>query len=108
MDIMSADYADSHYPCRLWEAGKNGITLSAFEWDKTAKILLYGQNDFRFGEPLTAPDFEYGYPTRLYHSAEIDDIMKARGMTAVKSFCDYNGAPASENGLQLMVISKKM
>lgn len=31
MDIMSADYADAHYPCKLWDCGKNGVTLSAFE-----------------------------------------------------------------------------
>ncbi|MCI2048000.1 MAG: class I SAM-dependent methyltransferase [Faecalibacterium sp.] len=108
MDIMSADYADTHYPCKLWDSGKNGLTLSAFEWDKSTNILLYGQNDFCFGDVLKAPDFAYGNPTRLYHSAEIDRIMKARGMATMKKFCDYDGTAASENGLQLMVMSKKI
>ncbi len=107
MDIMSADYADIHYPCNLWESGKNGITLSAFEWDKASNILLYKQNDFYYGDILEKPDFEYGHPTRLYHSAEIDEIMKSHGMETIKKFSDYNGTTASENGLQLMVISKK-
>lgn len=48
MDIMSADYADAHYPCKLWDAGEKGITLSVFEWDAATKILLYGQNDFDY------------------------------------------------------------
>ena len=107
MDIMSADYADVHYPCRSWDAGENGLTLSVFEWDPSANILLYGQNDFYFGDILNAPDFAYGNPTRLYHSTEIDRIMEARGMNTVKKFCDYDGTPAGENGPQLMVISKK-
>lgn len=108
MDIMSADYADVHYPCKLWEAGEKGITLSAFEWDKSTHILLYGQNDLYFGDTVKAPDFEYGNPTRLYHSSEIDRIMQDRGMRTVKKFSDDRGTPASENGLQLMVISRKM
>ena len=108
MDIMSADYADTHYPCKLWDAGKDGITLSAFEWDKSSNTLLYGQNDFYFGDILKTPDFEYGNPTRLYHSSEIDSIMKVRGMKTIKKFCDFNGTLANENGLQLMVVSRKL
>ena len=107
MDIMSADYADTHYPCRLWDAGDQGLTLSLFEWNKATNILIYGQNDFRFGDVLYAPHFECGDPIRLYHSAEIDEIMKKRGMATIKKYCDYDGTPASANGLQLMTISKK-
>ncbi len=107
MDIMSADYADTHYPCKLWDSGTNGITLSEFEWDRTSKILLYAQNDFYYGDVLEQPDFGYGNPTRLYHSAEVDEIMSERGMETIKKFSDYDGTAASENGLQLMVISRK-
>ncbi|MDD3260340.1 MAG: class I SAM-dependent methyltransferase [Oscillospiraceae bacterium] len=107
MDIMSADYADTHYPCKLWDAGERSLTLSVFEWDKDTNILLYGQNDFHYGDAVRSPNFEYGNPTRLYHSAEIDEIMKAHGLRTVKKFCDYNGSAAGENGLQLMVISQK-
>lgn len=31
MDIVSADYADTHFPCKLWDAGERGLTLSSFE-----------------------------------------------------------------------------
>lgn len=107
MDIMSADYADTHYPCRLWDTGDNGLTLSQFEWDKATNILLYGQNDFHFGDTLNIPNFEYGDPIRLYHRAEIEAIMAQRGMTVTKMFCDYSCTPASASGLQLVVISRK-
>lgn len=107
MDIMSADYADTHYPCKLWESGTHGITLSAFEWNPASSILLYRQNDFSFGEVLKKPDFEYGHPTRLYHSAEIDRIMAMRGMEPIRKYADYSGAAANVNGLQLMVLSRK-
>lgn len=108
MDIMSADYADTHYPSQLWDAGDNGLTLSLFEWNKATNILIYGQNDFYFGDVLHSPHFECGDPIRLYHSAEIDEIMKQRGMAVIKMYCDYDGTPASANGLQLMTISKKI
>lgn len=107
MDIMSADYADCHYPAKLWDSGSKGITLSCFEWDKDSKILLYRQNDFYFGEELTKPNFDYGHPTRLFHSLEVDKIMKDRGMKTIKKYSTYDGKEASNNSLQLMVISRK-
>ncbi|MFR5553709.1 MAG: class I SAM-dependent methyltransferase, partial [Roseburia intestinalis] len=32
MDIMNGSYAQTHFPCKLWDAGEKGLTLSAFEW----------------------------------------------------------------------------
>lgn len=107
MDIMNADYADTHFPCNQWEAGKQGLTLSRFEWNKESKILLYGQIDYKYGTPLTQPIFEEGFPTRLYHSYEIDQILKERNMKVIKEIGTFDGKPASPNEIQMMVYSKK-
>ena len=45
MDIMNGSYAQTHFPCKLWDAGEKGLTLSAFEWEKDRKTLIYGQVD---------------------------------------------------------------
>ncbi len=42
MDIMNGSYAQTHFPCKLWDAGEKGLTLSAFEWEKDRKTLIYG------------------------------------------------------------------
>lgn len=42
MDVMNAGYADTHFPCKLWDEGEKNLTLSKFEWNKDTKILLYG------------------------------------------------------------------
>ena len=107
MDIMSADYADSHFPCDLWSTGENGITLSKFEWDKDSQIMLYGQNDFVYGEVLTAPHFESGDPIRLYHKKEVEEIMRSRGMAVKQTVADFNGTPADTNSIQMIVFSEK-
>ena len=31
MDIMNGSYAQTHFPCKLWDAGEKGLILSAFE-----------------------------------------------------------------------------
>ena len=108
MDIMSADYADTHFPCNLWDAGERGITLSRFEWDRERKIMLYGQNDFAYGEPLTPPKFERGDPIRLYHLDEIKRIMQRRSMNVTQVFAKFDGTPYSENELQMLVCSRKL
>ncbi len=107
MDIMSADYADTHFPCNLWDAGEKGITLSRFEWDKESQIMLYGQKDFAYGELLEAPQFEAGDPIRLYHLKEIEQIMKDRNMSVRQVFGKFDGTPGSENEIQMIVYSEK-
>ena len=107
MDIMNASYADSHFPCRLWDSGEKTLTLSQFEWDTDTRIMLYGQLDFEYGKPLEKPSFEQGFPTRLYTLTEAEKIMKQRGMTVTASYSDFSGKPSSENDIQLMVCSEK-
>ena len=108
MDIMNAEYADSHFPCRLWEAGANGLTLSAFEWNPQTRILLYGQLDYPYGTVLPKPEFPAGDPIRLYTPEEIRGIMTHRGMAVRNTWSDFSGAPASPNAIQLMVLSGKL
>lgn len=50
MDIMNGSYAQTHFPCKLWDAGEKGLTLSAFEWEKDRKTLIYGQVDYMYGD----------------------------------------------------------
>lgn len=108
MDIMSADYADTHFPCNLWDAGENGITLSRFEWNRESQIMLYGQNDFAFGDVLSIPNFEQGDPIRLYHRKEIEDIMKQNNMSVKQVFSNFDGISGSNNDIQMIVFSEKM
>lgn len=107
MDIMNADYAKSRFPCRLWDAGEKGLTLSAFEWDDENRIMLYGQKDYRYGEKFERPMIEDGNPTRLYSLSEIKGIMSKRDMTVIDSFSDFHGAKSGADGIQLMVYSRR-
>ncbi|MDO4515091.1 MAG: class I SAM-dependent methyltransferase, partial [Lachnospiraceae bacterium] len=74
MDIMSGNYAASHFPCKLWDAGEKSLTLSNFEWDAKTKTLIYGQVDYPYGEALYKPDMQQGNPIRLYTQEEIEAI----------------------------------
>ena len=58
-----------------------GITLlSAFEWDKATRPLLYGQADYAYDKPLTKPELEEGNPIRLYTLDEIAAMTEPLGM----------------------------
>lgn len=108
MDIMNADYAKGHFPCQLWDAGEKCLTLSNFEWDEATQTMLYGQTDYPYGEPLCKPVIEEGNPTRLYGAAEIDVIMRERGMAVKACFSDFFGAQFNaQKSIQLMVFSCK-
>ncbi|MDO5111173.1 MAG: class I SAM-dependent methyltransferase [Clostridia bacterium] len=107
MDIMNAGYADTHFPCQLWDAGENGLTLSRFEWDKQSRIMLYGQCDVAYGARLPRVAIEEGNPTRLYGEAEIDAILRARHMEVTDVFADFSGKPASDNEIQMLIASRK-
>ena len=105
MDIMNGSYAENHFPCKLWDEGEKCLTLSAFEWDKKSKIMLYGQVDYPYGEPLWKPEMKEGNPIRLYTISEISKIFSTLGMSVCKSYADYTGKPSSDNDIQLMVYS---
>lgn len=107
LDIQSGDYAEAHFPQKLWDAGEKTLTLSNFEWNPETRIMLYGQLDFPYGEPLVKPEMLYGNPTRLYTKKEIEEIMGNRGMKLFAAYGDCMGTPASEKKFQLMACSVK-
>ena len=62
MDIMNGSYAEKHFPCKLWDAGEKGLTLSNFEWDDKTRTLIYGQLDFEYGKALKKPEMTEEFP----------------------------------------------
>ena len=108
MDIMNGSYAETHFPCKLWDAGEKSLTLSNFEWDKDTKTLIYGQIGFRYGETICKPEMTEGNPIRLYSLDEIKSVFHNLGMSVYDSYADYTGTLSSDNKIQLMVCSKKM
>ena len=107
MDIMNRRYAETHFPCKLWESGEKCLTLSEFEWESETKTLIYGQTDFKYGEILSKPNVIEGNPIRLYSLDEIKEIFADLKMTVRKTYSDFNAKPSSDNEIQLMVYSEK-
>ena len=88
-----------------WDAVEKGLTLSAFEWEKDRKTLIYGQVDYMYGEALYKPEMKEGNPIRLYSLDEITEIFCKLGLRICNSFADFSGKPSSDNDIQLMVYS---
>lgn len=107
MDIMNGGYAETHFPCKLWDAGEKCLTLSNFEWDSTNKILIYGQIDYPYGDALYKPDMVEGNPIRLYTLSEIKEVYAELEMKVYDCYADFNGKTSSDNDIQLMVCSMK-
>ena len=108
MDIMNGSYAETHFPCKMWDAGEKCLTLSNFEWNSDTKTLIYGQLDYLYGNPLPEPVMEEGNTIRLYSLSEIDRIFAKLGIRVCKSYADFSGKPSSDNDIQLMVCSRKL
>lgn len=108
MDIMNGDYARTHFPCKLWDSGEKGLTLSQFEWNDDTKTMLYGQKDYRYGEMLCKPDILEGNPIRLYTHEEINEIFTSLGMRVRESYSDFIGAPLTQNNIQMVLYSQKL
>lgn len=105
-DLVSGDYADMHFPMKTWSAGQSAISLSEFEWDREKRIMLYGGQDFEYGQPISVPAITEGDPTRVYTLEEIGDIMHERKMEVVEAFADYSGQPASPYEFQMLIHSR--
>jgi len=108
MDIINGDYADRHFPMHNWETGENTLALSAFEWDRTHRVMLFGGMEFPFGSVLTPFAITEGDPTRLYTQAEIRALWKSRGMRLDTAFAGFTDAPASPDGMQMVLFSTKL
>ena len=89
----------------VWDAGEKGLTLSAFEWEKDRKTLIYGQVDYMYGEALYKPEMKEGNPIRLYSLNEITEIFGKLGLRICNSFAVFSGKPSSDNDIQLLVYS---
>ncbi len=107
MDIMNGSYAETHFPCKLWDSGEKCLTLSNFEWNSETKTLIYGQLDYHYGEALPKPEMTEGNPIRLYSLDEIKKIFSSLGMEVYDSYSDFGGKPSSDNDIQLMVCSQR-
>lgn len=108
MDIMSRKYAETHFPCKLWDAGEKCLTLSNFEWVPETKTLIYGQVDYPYGAPLYKPEMAEGNPIRLYSLGEITDIFQNLGMVVQDCYADFSDTLSSDNQIQLLVCSKEL
>lgn len=86
-------------------SGNTIVTLSAFEWEKDRKTLIYGQVDYMYGEALYKPEMKEGNPIRLYSLDEITEIFGKLGLRICNSFADFSGKASSDNDIQLMVYS---
>ena len=86
-------------------SGNTIVTLSAFEWEKDRKTLIYGQVEYMYGEALYKPEMKEGNPIRLYSLDEITEIFGKLGLRICNSFADFSGKPSSDNDIQLMVYS---
>mgnify|MGYP002517765138 CR=1 FL=1 len=107
MDIMNGSYADSHFPCRMWEAGEQCLTLSEFEWDPRTRVMLYGQRDFEYGQLIVKPCISEGNSIRLYTLEEVTEIFTSIGLTVTGSYANFDGKPSSDRDLQLLICSEK-
>lgn len=106
-DLVCGDYAEAHFPVKLWDAGEKAISLSEFDWNPETRIMMFGNRDFAYGEVLTKPEIAEGDPTRVYTLAEIKEIMKARGMRVLDAFAGYSKQPACSQSFQMLVHSRK-
>ena len=86
---------------------ENGLTLSAFEWNRESRTMLYGQIDHPYGEVLSKPEMYEGNTIRLYTLDEITEIFSGLGLRVGDSYADFSGRSSSENEIQLMVCSVK-
>lgn len=107
MDIMNGSYAETHFPCKMWDDGETHLTLSNFEWNSETKIMIYGQVDYAYGEPLPKPEMLEGNAIRLYTLDEVKAVFAGFGISVCDSYADFSGKPSSDNDVQLMVYSMK-
>ena len=107
-DLVCGDYAEAHFPVKLWEAGEKAISLSEFDWNSDTRVMMFGNRDFAYGEVVKKPEIAEGDPTRVYTLEEIKGIMEARGMRVTEAFAGYSRQPACRQSFQMLVHSEKI
>ena len=106
-DLVCGDYAEVYFPVKLWDAGEHTISLSEFDRNPDTRIMMFGNQDFAYGEAMSKPEISEGDPTRVYTLAEIKEIMEKRGMEMIDAFAGYTKAPTSQHDFQMLVHSRK-
>ena len=89
MDICNAEFAELYFPMRGWDAGRNALSLSEFEWDPAKRTMLFGGTELPYGEPAKLPVIEEGDPIRLYSLTELQNILAQRGMKIETDFLRF-------------------
>ncbi len=109
IDICSREHAELHFPKKHWEIGSHGISLPAFEYDASAKRMLYGGFGIRFGEIATPPESISAHSsTRLYTYEEVKEIFRGFGVETVAGYGEYDLAvPMHHKHLQQVIVSVK-
>lgn len=107
-DLVCGDYADAHFPVRLWEAGEHSVSLSEFDWNPETRIMLFGNQDVPYGSTMSRPEIPEGDPTRVYTIGEIREIMKQRGMCVRGAYAGYSRQSAGAQSFQMLVHSQKL
>lgn len=107
-DLVCGDYADAHFPVRLWEAGEHSVSLSEFDWNPETRIMLFGNQDVPYGSTMSRPEIPEGDPTRVYTIGEIREIMKQRGMCVCGAYAGYSRQSAGAQSFQMLVHSQKL
>ena len=107
-DLVCGDYADAHFPVRLWEAGEHAVSLSEFDWNPETRIMLFGNQDVPYGATMSRPEIPEGDPTRVYTIGEIREIMKQRGMCVCGAYAGYSRQSAGAQSFQMLVHSQKL
>jgi SAM-dependent methyltransferase len=108
MDVCRREHAERFFPKRSWDAGRECLTLSVFDWDAGSRRMLYEERNLRYGEVAVKPEFTgEAAGIRLYSLEELRAILGQRGMEITGAYCDYDGNPETERELQLLVRSER-
>ena len=100
------DYADTHFPVKLWDAGERVISLSEFDWNPETRIMMFGNQDFVYGKTLTKPEITEGDPTRVYTLAEIKSSLEKCNMEFMYALGDLDFSPGSDECERIYIVAK--
>ncbi|MCE5343108.1 MAG: class I SAM-dependent methyltransferase [Eubacteriales bacterium] len=107
LDVCNAAHAERYFPKKWWEIGEHALALAQFEWVAQTHRMLYGGWNIPYNHPAGKPEINEGDPIRLYTVEELRDIYAKREMDVVSAFSTYDGKPATNRELQLLVVSQK-
>jgi len=107
MDICNARHAERFFPKRNWDIGSREVSLSQFEWEESARRMLFGEWEIPFGQAVQRPEPLTADSVRLYSHEELEVILHNRHMEILRTFSNYYGKEETDRELQLIVCSQK-